>query len=73
MGGYIMQLQNYSVNDGDGIRTVIFLAGCPLRCAWCANPEGQTLQNPMPAGPRPGKFWPRCAGRRSSTGLPAAE
>ena len=47
MGGYIMQLQNYSVNDGDGIRTVIFLAGCPLRCAWCANPEGQTLQNPM--------------------------
>ncbi len=47
MGGYIMQLQNFSVNDGDGIRTVIFLAGCPLRCAWCANPEGQTLQNPM--------------------------
>ena len=47
MGGYIMQLQNYSVNDGEGIRTVIFLAGCPLRCAWCANPEGQTLRNPM--------------------------
>lgn len=47
MGGYIMQLQNYSVNDGDGIRTVVFLAGCPLHCAWCANPEGQTLQNSM--------------------------
>lgn len=47
MGGYIMQLQNFSVNDGDGIRTNIFLAGCPLRCAWCANPEGQTSQNPM--------------------------
>ena len=47
MGGYIMQMQNYSVNDGDGIRTVIFLAGCPLRCAWCPNPEGQTLRNPM--------------------------
>ena len=29
MGGYIMQLQNYSVNDGEGIRTNVFLAGCP--------------------------------------------
>ena len=47
MGGYIMQLQNFSVNDGEGIRTNIFLAGCPLRCAWCANPEGQTCRNPM--------------------------
>lgn len=47
MGGYIMQLQNFSVNDGEGIRTIIFMAGCPLRCAWCANPEGQTMENPM--------------------------
>lgn len=38
--GYIMQLQPFSVNDGDGIRTTIFLAGCPLRCKWCSNPEG---------------------------------
>lgn len=47
MGGYVMQLQNFSVNDGEGIRTNIFLAGCPLRCRWCANPEGQTLNNQM--------------------------
>lgn len=47
MGGYLMQLQNFSVNDGDGIRTVVFMAGCPLRCAWCANPEGQTCRNAM--------------------------
>lgn len=47
MGGYIMQMQNFSVNDGEGIRTIIFMAGCPLSCAWCANPEGQTLKNPM--------------------------
>lgn len=47
MGGYIMDMQNLSVNDGEGIRTIIFLAGCPLRCRWCANPEGQTQNNPM--------------------------
>lgn len=47
MGGYLMQLQNFSVNDGDGIRTIVFMAGCPLRCAWCANPEGQTCRNAM--------------------------
>ena len=42
--GYIMQLQPFSVNDGDGIRTTIFMAGCPLRCKWCSNPEGFTAQ-----------------------------
>lgn len=47
MGGYIMQLQNFSVNDGEGIRTIVFMAGCPLRCEWCSNPEGQTLKNRM--------------------------
>lgn len=46
--GMILQAQNFSVNDGDGIRTTIFLAGCPLRCKWCANPEGFT-QNPKVA------------------------
>ena len=39
--GYIMQLQNFSVNDGDGVRTTIFLAGCPLDCIWCCNPENK--------------------------------
>lgn len=47
MGGYIMQLQHFSVNDGEGIRTIVFMAGCPLRCAWCSNPEGQTSRNAM--------------------------
>ena len=46
-GGYVMNIQDFSVNDGEGIRTNIFLAGCPLTCAWCSNPEGQTLQNAM--------------------------
>ena len=42
--GYVMQLQPFSVNDGEGIRTTIFLAGCPLRCKWCSNPEGYSRE-----------------------------
>lgn len=42
--GYVMQLQPFSVNDGNGIRTTIFMAGCPLRCKWCSNPEGFSRQ-----------------------------
>lgn len=37
--GYVSQIQDLCVHDGDGIRTTVFLAGCPLRCRWCANPE----------------------------------
>jgi len=40
--GAIFNIQRYSIHDGPGIRTVIFLKGCPLRCVWCCNPEGQS-------------------------------
>ncbi|MGD9568316.1 MAG: glycyl-radical enzyme activating protein [Sedimentibacter sp.] len=43
--GNFMEPQNFSVNDGEGIRTIIFFAGCPLRCKWCANPEGLYIDN----------------------------
>jgi len=43
--GYFMEIQNFSVNDGNGIRTIIFFAGCPLSCQWCSNPEGRTNDN----------------------------
>ncbi len=41
--GNIFNIQSYSVHDGPGIRTVVFLKGCPLRCQWCSNPESQRV------------------------------
>lgn len=40
--GLIFNIQKFSIHDGPGIRTTIFLKGCPLRCKWCANPESQS-------------------------------
>ena len=37
----VFNIQKFSLDDGPGIRTVVFLKGCPLCCAWCANPESQ--------------------------------
>lgn len=39
----IFSIQRYSLNDGNGIRTIVFLKGCPLRCPWCSNPESQSF------------------------------
>lgn len=56
MEGYIMQVQPFSVNDGDGIRSTIFMAGCPMNCRWCSNPEGLTAQ------PKIGWYQRKCIG-----------
>ncbi len=40
-GGLVFNIQRFSLHDGPGIRTLVFLKGCPLRCIWCCNPEGQ--------------------------------
>lgn len=37
--GLVSDFQRFSIHDGPGIRTIVFLKGCPLHCAWCANPE----------------------------------
>ena len=39
--GRVFDVQRYSIHDGPGIRTIVFLKGCVLRCKWCCNPESQ--------------------------------
>jgi pyruvate formate lyase activating enzyme len=46
--GRVFNIQHYSVHDGFGIRTLVFLKGCPLKCLWCSNPESQRYC---------GEFW----------------
>jgi len=41
MSGIITEIKNFATHDGPGIRTTIFVKGCPLKCKWCANPETQ--------------------------------
>ena len=43
--GVVFNIQRFSIHDGPGIRTTVFLKGCPLRCGWCSNPESM---NPYP-------------------------
>jgi pyruvate formate lyase activating enzyme len=41
LGGVVFDIKKYAVHDGPGIRTTVYLKGCPLSCLWCHNPEGQ--------------------------------
>lgn len=54
--GRVFNIQRYSIHDGAGIRTLVFLKGCPLRCLWCCNPESQKSE------PEIGFIRSRCAG-----------
>ncbi|MBC8014422.1 MAG: glycyl-radical enzyme activating protein [Sporomusaceae bacterium] len=45
--GRIFNIQHYSVHDGPGIRTIVFLKGCPLSCKWCSNPESQSSESEL--------------------------
>lgn len=54
MKGNIFDIRRFSTHDGDGIRTTVFLKGCPLSCVWCQNPEGISTKR------RPLHFENRC-------------
>ncbi len=63
--GIVFDIKEFAVFDGPGIRTTVFMKGCPLRCRWCHNPEGLSAQPQMltpPEGP------PRLCGRRWEAG-----
>ena len=57
--GLIFDVKRFSLHDGPGIRTTIFFQGCPLRCAWCQNPESQ------PGAPRLFRAGAKCLGCRA--------
>jgi pyruvate formate lyase activating enzyme len=61
--GQVFNIQRYSIHDGAGIRTLVFLKGCPLRCLWCCNPESQKSE------PELGFIESRCVGD-SACGAP---
>ena len=42
--GTVFSIEEFAIHDGPGIRTTVFLKGCPLRCTWCHNPEGQAFE-----------------------------
>jgi pyruvate formate lyase activating enzyme len=53
--GIVFDIKEFTVHDGPGLRTTVFLKGCPLACQWCHNPEGQSSQPQImrsPAGER---------------------
>ena len=46
--GMVLRIERSSIHDGDGMRTVVFLKGCPLRCQWCSKLKRRwTAVNPM--------------------------
>ena len=56
LSGTVLNIQRFSVHDGPGIRTVVFLKGCSLRCIWCSNPESLSRRQQL------GTYPDRCIG-----------
>lgn len=47
MKGVVFDIKEFSLNDGEGIRTTVFMKGCPLSCVWCHNPEGLSAKREL--------------------------
>lgn len=57
--GIVFNIQHFTIHDGPGIRTELFLKGCPLHCRWCSNPESLT------PGILPGVYKKKCLGKKA--------
>ncbi len=60
--GTVFDIQRFAIHDGPGIRTLVFMKGCPLRCWWCQNPEGLTASKSL------GYFEYRCIQTKKCVG-----
>ncbi len=56
--GIVFNIQRFTIHDGPGMRTELFLKGCPLKCRWCSNPESQKMEI------EPGIYKSKCIGER---------
>ncbi len=71
--GVVFRFKRYAIHDGPGIRTTVFLKGCPLECTWCHNPEGQDFRpRQMAGGPATGGR-PLTVGRQVTVARVVAE
>jgi pyruvate formate lyase activating enzyme len=61
--GIVFNIQRHSIHDGPGIRTILFLKGCPLSCLWCSNPESQLFTRELSFNPA------KCIGCRACAGV----
>lgn len=66
MTAQVFEIRRFAVHDGPGIRTTVFLQGCPLRCVWCHNPEGLECRTQV------GYYAAKCADCGQCAGVCAA-
>ncbi len=71
--GTFFRIKRYALHDGPGIRTTLFLKGCPLACAWCHNPEGRSREIEQMVGSRADGGRPQTVGWTLDVGEALAE